>query len=275
MSYEIIKYNARLWIKLGDRLLAGYTTNELRSYLFPLYTPSGALVLQESPPDHPHHQGVWCGLEVNGHDLWNAGSFAKPRHRQICDTSLYDLTTLVTTSGVQLKHLVRWVTVDGEELLWEQRELLIGATYDCTFVRWRSTFFHPQAPTHFGQTKESGIAIRVPPHFESPFVGRIRNRQGGIGEAETFDQLSPWVNVEGSSGGKHVAGIVLAPTNESETCPWFTRDYGIHVYNPARHRPFDLAPGVKMTWAVNVLAYDGTRTEEEIDALVTSCGMSD
>lgn len=271
MSYTITKYNARLWIKNGERLLAGYAANELRAYLFPLYTPNGALVLQEAPPDHPHHQGLWCGLEVDGYDLWNAGSFGKPRHRQALLKPLNEIDATITPVGVQLAHGVRWETVDGHLLLQEERAVTIQAATEYTLVQWRSSFRHPEKVTHLGQTKEAGIALRVPPHWETAFGGRIRNAHGVFGEAATFDQNAAWVNVEGQVVGETTAGVVLAPTAESETCPWFTRDYGIQVYNPARHRAITLAPSEVITWAVNVLAYDGARSVDKIEEFVQSC----
>jgi hypothetical protein len=265
MTYHIRHYNARLWIMADGRLLAGYAANELRSYLFPLYTPTGALVLQEAPPDHPHHQGLWCGLEVDGHDLWNAGSFGKPRHRQVMQPALNHIAPQITAEEVQLVHSVCWQTVDGLELLQETRRIAVRATPEYTHVQWRSTFYHPDKTTHLGQTKESGIAIRIPPHWEGVWGGRIRNAQGAVGEVATFDQPSAWVNVEGRVASEVMAGVVLAPAADSEQCPWFTRDYGCQVYNPARHRPITLAPGQSMSWAVHVLAYDGARTVAQID----------
>lgn len=266
MAYEVIHYNARLWVKYQGRLLGGYNTNELRSYVFPLYTPLGVLVLQEAPPDHPHHQGIMVGLEVDGHDLWNAGSRNLPRHRQVAMTPLAEMQTEVSAAGVQINHGVRWETVDGAELLLEQRTVTFRAQEQCTCVHWQSTFSHLSKATHLGQTKESGIGVRVPPHWETPFGGRIRNANGALGERGCFDQLSPWLNVAGTAGGEAVAGVVLIP--ETEPCPWFTRDYGLHLYNPARHHALPLAPSEQVTWAMNVLAYDGQRTVDAITQMV-------
>jgi len=266
MAYAIVKYNARLWIKHQGRLIAGYNTNDLRSYVFPLYTPQGLLVIQEAPPDHPHHQGIWAGLELDGNDVWNAGSRNLPRHRQEAVEPLHDMTTTVTDTGVQIEHDVRWITVDGAELLHEQRTVGFRATEQFTLVEWQSIFSHPNKATHIGQTKESGIGVRVPPHWETRFGGQIRNANGAVGEQGCFDQASPWLNVEGQAVGDGIAGLVLIPT--SETCPWFTRDYGIHLYNPARHHAIALAAGEQVAWSMRVLAYDGTRTIDQINAMV-------
>lgn len=268
MAYEIEKYNARLWIKQQGRLIAGYNTNDLRSYVFPLYTPQGLLAIQEAPPDHPHHQGIWTGLEIDGNDVWNAGSRNLPRHRQELPVSLNDVTTAIAADGVQLTHEVRWVTVDDVELLREQRTVGFRATEQFTLVEWQSIFSHADKATQIGQTKESGIGVRVPPHWETRFSGQIRNADGAVGEQGCFDQNSPWLNVEGQAVGDARAGLVLIPT--SEACPWFTRDYGIHLYNPARHHAIALAAGEQVAWSMRVLAYDSTRTIDQINELVAS-----
>jgi hypothetical protein len=115
--------------------------------------------------------------------------------------------------------------------------------------------------------------VRVPPHWETRFGGRIRNAEDRQGEAGCFDQSSPWLSIEGAAGGEARAGVVIVPTSES--CPWFTRDYGVHIYNPARHRTFELEAGAELTWSLRVLAYDGTRTVDDIDRLVAAVQMED
>lgn len=266
MPYTTRFYNSRWWVLADDRLLGGYNAGELRSYVFPLYTPAGVLVIQEAPPDHPHHQGVWAGLEIDGHDLWNAGSFGKARHRQMNPSRLADLTPTFADDGVTFRHETAWETADGAPLLYEERRVRLSAGEDCTRVDWRSTFRAPDRPVTLGQTKEAGLALRVPPHWETPFGGVIRNAAGATGEAACFDSDSPWLAIEGSAGNGQAAGVVLIP--RSQPCPWFTRDYGCHVYNPLRHQSVSLHPGKTFRLALTVLAYDGSRSVQEIDRLV-------
>src|SRR5215217_223683 len=120
MDYRVRYYNARWWVSYGERLLGGYSANELRSYIFPLYTPQGMLVLQEAPPDHPHHQGIWAGLEIDGNDLWNAGSFGRARHSQRTVPALDALQPQLSPSGVDFVHQVQWRTEEGTLLLSEE-----------------------------------------------------------------------------------------------------------------------------------------------------------
>jgi hypothetical protein len=268
MSCEVVHYNSRLWVTRDGRPIGGYNANELRSYVFPLYTPLCVLVIQEAPPDHPHHQGMWAGLEVDGHDLWNAGSFKVPRNRQELVGKLDEIGIDIGVDRVTLTHAVRWTSVGGADLLREERTVVFYATDEATVVEWQSVFNHPDKATRLGQTKESGLAIRVPPHWETRFGGRIRNAEGATSEPGCFDTMSPWLNVEGSAGGDRTAGVVLVPT--TAPCPWFTRDYGIHIYNPARHSAIALQPGQKLTWSQRVLAYDGARSIADVNALVAS-----
>jgi hypothetical protein len=272
MSYETFYYNARWWVEHQGRLVGAYSANRLRSYVFPLYTPNGMLVLQESPPDHPHHQGMSIGLEIDGHDLWNAGSFNRPPHRQESTPAPKELAPVSEASGVRFEHRVRWVTTDGEALLQETRRVTFSAQADYHLVEWQSEFSHPEKKTELGQTKEAGIGVRIPPQWETRFGGQIRNAQGAVGEAATFDQASPWLNIQGASVGQAKAGLIFWPLPSSEACPWFTRDYGPQLYNPLRHHPLTLEPGQSFTWAVRLLAYDGDKSIAQLNELVQATG---
>jgi hypothetical protein len=264
--YNTLFTNARWWITADGELIGGYAANALRSYVFPLYTPGGVLVLQEAPPDHPHHQGIHVGLSIDGYDLWNAGSGDRDRHAQWLSIPLGEIKPEISDDGVRIAHSVQWVTVDGQTLLREDRQVRFRCTEDATWVDWRSTFHATERAVHIDQTKEAGIAVRVPPHWETLFGGQIRNANGDVGESNCFDRSSPWLNIQGSAGNGQKAGVVIVP--KSVACPWFTRDYGEHIYNPSRHHPIPVDAGASFTWAVNVLAYDGQRSIDEIDVMI-------
>jgi hypothetical protein len=272
MTYTTTYYNARWWVEYQGRLIGAYSTNPLRSYIFPLYTPQGMLVLQESPPDHPHHQGMSIGLEVDGHDLWNAGSYGKPPHRQEAIPAPSEFIPISEDQGVLFKHQVRWVTTEGVELLREYRQIIVSAHTHFNLIEWHSTFSHPTKSTTLAQTKEAGIGVRIPPQWETRFGGEIRNANGAVGEAATFDQESAWLNVQGPAVGGEKAGLIFWPLPSSEACPWFTRDYGPQLYNPLRHHAINLEPGRSFTWAVCLLAYDGDRSLDQLNQLVGAVG---
>jgi len=268
MIYTTHFYNSRWWVLSDDTLVGGYNANDLRSYVFPVYTPAGVLVTQEAPPDHPHHQGVWAGLEIDGHDLWNAGSFGKAHHRQTNLLPLAQIIPVIDPRGVTFSHEIVWETADGTVLLHERRIVRLTAGVDCNRIEWHAVFTATDRAVTLGRTKEAGLALRVPPHWETRFGGVIRNAVGGVGEAACFDSESPWLNIQGSAGNGAQAGVILVP--RSQPCPWFTRDYGCHVYNPLRHHSIALQPGETFSLVLAVLAYDGALSVAEINDLVAS-----
>src|ERR1043165_4870810 len=60
-------------------LPAGYSAAIQRGgYIFPVYTPSGKLIVDDYPPNHKHHHGIWAPwtkTEFEGRhpDFWNMG----------------------------------------------------------------------------------------------------------------------------------------------------------------------------------------------------------
>ena len=267
MTYEAFFHNARWWVRYAGKLLGGYSANPLRTYVFPLYTPQGRLVLQEAPPDHPHHQGIFAGLEINGYDLWAAGSFNRPRHRQESTPPLAKIEPVISSTGVMFTHTISWKTHLEKICLRENRTVRLSSQARFTLVEWASQFSSPKPVTELGQTKEAGIGLRVPPHWETGLGGQIRNALGQQGEAECFDQPAPWLNVQGGSA-RNRAGVIFVPHPHSELCSWFSRDYGLQLYNPCRHHPITLQAGQSIVWTVRVLAYDGDLSLDQINALV-------
>ncbi len=268
MPWDAFYCNYRWWITCGGRLLGAYSANRLRPYVFPFYTPEGLLVVQEAPPDHPHHQGICAGLEIDGHDMWNAGSGDNPPHRQKMEPAAADLQPVIDSGGVRFEHLVQWTTVGGKGLLRERRTVTFTTRPGLNVVIWNSTFSAMAKTVTLGQTKEAGVGVRVTPHWESRLGGDIRNAGGGRGEAGCFDKLSPWLNVEGLGAAERSAGVVIRPLELTEACPWFTRDYGLHLYNPLRHHPVNLAAGDSLTWGLEIAAYDGARTVDQLNELL-------
>lgn len=269
MNYHTTYRNSRWWIFRAGRLLGGVSAAALRPYVFPLYTPKGTLVLQEAPPDHPHHQGIVAGLNIQGHDLWNAGSFGAPRHVIESFVPLSEQKPELTDAGVALEWAMRWRLESGDELIKETRRVEFSSGENVTLLRWTSRFEAGSSAVELAQTKEAGIGVRVPPHWETALGGSILNSEGRRGEKDCFDRVAPWLAVLSGFGPK--AGVAIVP-EAGDDCPWFTRDYGLHVYNPLRHRSILLQPGQPLVWRLSVLAFDGHPGVHEISRMVEQTG---
>ena len=50
-------------LRHAGRPVLAFTAGTFRPYLFPVYTPAGFAVTQESPADHPHHHSLWIGAD--------------------------------------------------------------------------------------------------------------------------------------------------------------------------------------------------------------------
>ena len=260
---------ARRWVKRDGALAGAVNFGDLRPYVFPLYTPLGRLVIQESPVDHPHHQGLTVGANLNGWDVWNAGSFGIPRSRQAPVEEECRCQTDATGARFQLT--LDWQTPEGEKLLREERAITFSMANYGTLVDVRTRLIARYGEVQFAHTKEAGLAMRVPPEWETAHGGIILDATGRTGESQIFDQLAAWVDVSGEGPRGIFAGITLMPHRDCPLVPWMVRDYGLHVYNPWRHRKIHLAPSDAYELGVRYIAHDGRASRDEINAWYAQC----
>lgn len=244
---------SRHWVYLNEQARGAYTVGYCRSHVWPLYSPGGVCVIQEYPPDHVHHQGLMVGQDlINGHNFWAAGHPHHPSTRQVPE----GLTKALEGDRVIMRQTNAWTGANGEQVMQEERTITFRPIPTETLVDIVSTRIAAFGPIHFGQTKEAGIGMRYSPELESVLGGRIESSAGGVGEAQTFDRDADWIAVSGTISGRE-AGIAIMPYPDGERCPWFTRDYGITLYNPSRHRDLHLAQGERSVLSVRFVAFDG------------------
>jgi hypothetical protein len=260
---EIKPCQGRHWVYYNGQSRGAYTLGYHRSHVWPLYTPQGVCVIQEYPPDHIHHQGLMVGQdEVNGHNFWAAGHPHHPATRQLSE----HLATGVEGEAAVVRQTNVWTGAGGEQVFREERTVTFRPTLTGTLVDIVSTRIAAYGPVHFGKTKEAGIGMRYNPEMEGGLGGRIESSNGAIGEAGTFDTAADWIAVCGTVSGRD-AGIAIMPYPDGERCPWFTRDYGITLYNPSRHRVIALEEGGQYTLGVRFVAYDGKTDPDRLHAL--------
>lgn len=263
-TLEIVRRNnGRLLVRQHDQLVAGYTVGPWRSYLYPVLTPRGLPLTEESPVDHPHHNSLWLGQdELNGHNLW----LTRPGCGRVAVIALRHEVDGPTAVFVERNE---WRTASGEALLTEQRTTRItpaSAGEACHIIEIESVR-RPAGdqPVVLGQTKEAGLGLRVLQQLDGEAGGTIEDATGRRGEAATFDQDADWVAYWGTMAGARV-GIALLSHPANPRHPWFTRDYGIVVWNHVRHGAVTLAPGDELRLRFQALAFDGDPTEAGVAA---------
>ena len=260
---------ARQWVWHEGRLVGALNVGDLRAYVFPFYTPLGRLVIQESPVDHPHHQGLTVGANLNGWDVWNAGSFGIPRSRQIpvegeCSGEAKD-------DGARFFLALDWTSESGEKLAREERSIAFSAAPYGNIVDVRTKFVACYGAIQFEKTKEAGLAMRVPPEWETANRGISMDALGRTGESNIFDQTADWIDVCGEGPKAVFAGISLMPHKDSPRVPWMVRDYGLHEYNPWRHEQISVANSGAYELGVRYVAHDGRASVEEIAVWYEDC----
>ena len=142
--------NSRHYVMCGDRPLGAVNHTHVRAYVFPFFTPAGVNTLQESPPDHMHHQGIGVGQDfVSGHDFWAQLHRGRPLNRQVGKQPEIE----VDSSGITYTLNLQWVTINNEHVVNELRRLRFEAWEDGNFLEVHTTFTAAYGDVFFGQTK--------------------------------------------------------------------------------------------------------------------------
>ena len=256
------------------RCLGGVGANYYRPWVFPLYTPGGATVIQEFPFDHPFHNGFWVAqgpLFIDGHEVtfWPAppmrtANEALFTHMGRMETVGNPIIT-PTTNGIHFTLHVTWRDKTEQPVLDETRTIHLYSVADATICDMISAQTAAYGELRYAATKFGSIGIRVEPRLLPLLGGEILADGGRRGNAEVaLDQACQYVAYENSlpNGGRF--GVLLASLDEPrpQTGPWFIRDYGLAYYSPTRNR--EIIVTNKSTWQVGlrVVAYDDALREE-------------
>ena len=70
-AFTIDVLQSRRMVSWGGRFITAFNQGHTRNYLYPVYTPAGQAVTDETPVDHPHHRSIWIAAEeVSGYNFY-------------------------------------------------------------------------------------------------------------------------------------------------------------------------------------------------------------
>jgi Methane oxygenase PmoA len=265
MTIEIRGTGSRRYrVYSGGVFVAAYTVGDFRPYVYPLCTPTGTPVTEESPPDHPHHQSLWLGQdEVNGVNFW----LNRPGCGRVTGTE--PAACIESTSNgaaAVFRHDLTWADPEGHCLLHESRITAITPTLRGIIVDIHSDRRPADEPVTFRATKEAGLGVRVLDMLDEDDGGLLLNSRRQHGEKGTFDSQATWVDYSGTVGGRLVGVAIFShPRNRAHS--WFTRSYGIIIANHHLYEPQTLRPGDHLTLNWRVVAHDGSAAHTGLDSM--------
>jgi hypothetical protein len=186
-------------------------------YIYPLYTPSGALVVDDYPPNHIHHHGIWSAwtnvvFEGRETDFWNVIE----KQGTVEPVALDTVWSGPVFGGLRARH--RYVDLTSGDRqpavaeTWEVRVYNVGASYRLVELRVRHTAATDSAVI-LPEYLYGGLGFRGHRQWngaDSTFflTSEGRTRADGHGTRARWSHVGGWV--EGRLAG---VGMLAHPTN--------------------------------------------------------------
>src|SRR5665213_2537970 len=261
------------------RILGAVGNDDTRAWVYPLLTPRGIPVTQESPFDHPFHQGVFVGqgkVCARG----RMSNFWSPYYdfRQPNNPMYQNLGIIRYAEGPQIAedpdgytftYTTVWSDERGEPLLDERRVVRLYEGEDATFCDVESTKRSSYVDVVYAANKHGSIGARVQPQLLPAFGGSVvalsdQRLTRGSADEVAHGEACDVVAYEADIPVLGRAGVALKILDNSDTGdrrgPWFVRDYGLVMFNPTMDRDVEVPLGESWTTALRIAAYDGCLT---------------
>jgi hypothetical protein len=247
-------------------------------YIFPVLTPSGKLVVDDYPPNHKHHHGLWAAwtktaFDGRTPDFWNMGgktgtvepvaldaSWSGPVHGGFKARHQY----------VDLKAQPKPVTVLNE--IWEGRVYSVGeadAKYRVLDLNIRQTCATDQ-PLKLPKYHYGGIGIRGNRAWDGKGNMTTLTSEGKARETAN-ESTGRWCHLGGQVDGEPAGIAVLChpsnfrapqPMRVHPTEPFF-------CYAPSQGGDWEIKPGDTYTMRYRFIVADGPADKTELDRLWT------
>jgi hypothetical protein len=226
------------------------------SYVHPIWDPSGRIVTDDFPADHPHHRGLsWMWPRVfvgdEAHDQWHLRGIRHRFDSWLVREAAADGATIGVRNGW---HLDDRKVVD-EEVHLRIHPLRNGSRDIDVTLRFEALERVEVSGQPGEQRGYGGLVLRLAPRTDP----RITTGDG-IQEGDSDRVPSPWADQSGRFGDDDAfSGVALFqhPENPDFPAGWTLRHYGfVGVAWPGLERAV-LEPGLPLVLRFRVCVHDG------------------
>jgi methane monooxygenase PmoA-like len=249
-------------------------------YTHPLSTPSGEVVTDLAPADHPHHRGVFCAwVKVEGEnigDWWGWGALA-PKERRLIQNKDVRVLDQGEKLGI-LRALNSW-QAEGAVVLEEQVTIRAGQSPNCNVVDYEYRFSAPtRKPVVIAQNPFGGFCYRARPRGKleiSAPEGKMDRPDAIFNKAETNWPVSRWYDFTYTTPEGKVNGAAVMDHPKNPRSTWHIVR-GIHMLNPCivADGPVTIRPGEPLVLRYRLVAHDGAAASADLERLFTDFANS-
>lgn len=277
-------HSRRCWLRWQGRPVLATTQGRRRAYVFPLYTPAGALVTTESPADHPHHNSVWVAADhvhcrfpssvaayedgtYNFYvdDVFQGRAPGRIVERSVDATAL-DGETFRITQVLDWIGPAEWGAPDGRRIAAETRTLDVRCGTQAHIIDIRSTIAAVEWDLTVGPTRHAWFGVRLAESMRAQEGGTLADADGRRGgEAITWAE-SAWLHACGPVAGG-MAGIAVLPDPAERWGGWFATDWGTIAVNPVLNRQRLVTKDQACGFAMRLVVHDGGEDAVDVPAL--------
>jgi Family of unknown function (DUF6807) len=221
-----------------DLVIYRQSPNAFKTYVEQWYSPAGAPLLLDHPPDHGHHHGLMFGLGANDCDFWQERlSSLDPRSPRRVKTigrqrprSGSSAKVMQGKKGdrIVIQQAIDWLAAEPR-LLTEERRIEIADVSDPVAARvlsWQSRLTNDpgEAPVDLWGTHYYGLGMRVAP-ADGP--AKFASADGGAGEKRQGSERlrkGNWCSYSAKRGGQDLTLVFFDDPDNPRPATWFTMD---------------------------------------------------
>jgi len=242
-------------------------------FTHPIRTPSGEIVTDLAPADHPHHRGVFCGwVEVEGEargDWWGWGAKAPKEDRYILNREAR--ITEHSAERVTLRLINSW-RAGEERIVGERITLSASGAEACHVIDYEFKYtVATRKPVLIAQNPFGGFCYRARPRGKQEITGP----GGAVALPDSvFDRrdanwpASHWYDLTYRAPGEKVNGVAVMDHPNNPLSTWHVVR-GIHMLNPCivAEEAQEIQFGEPLYLRYRLVAHDGDAASVDLPGL--------